>query len=129
MDAKAPTTPTKSTVEFAEKFDSTVTQLSVAVESVSAADESSWVLPFMESPSGLAAFEEELRLKTRKPMVDVLAECVKDTLEEVQQQKGSEKGNVDMNTEKFFENGTTFVQKYNAWKGSMEEDEADVCAN
>ena len=129
MDAKAPTTPTKSKVEFAEKVDSTVTQLSVAVESASAADESSLVLLFMESPSGHAAFEEELLLKTGKPTVDILAECVKDTLEAVQQQKCSDKFTPDMNTDKFVENGTMFVEKYNAWKGSLEEDKADVCAN
>ena len=64
MDAQAARTPTKSTVEFEEKIDSTVSQLSVAVESAASADGSSWVLPFMESPTGLAAFEEELLLKT-----------------------------------------------------------------
>ena len=85
----------------------------MAVESASATDGSSWVLLFMESPAGLAAFEKELLLKTGKPMVYILAECVKDTMEAMQQQKGSEKGNVDINTDKFLENGTTFVQKYN----------------
>ena len=129
MDTKAPSTPTKGTVEISENVDSTVTQLSVEVESASAADGSSWVLPFMESPSGLAAFEEELLLKTGKPTVDIPAECVKGTLEAVQQHKGSEKGNADINTDKFLENGTMFVEKYNAWKGSLEEDKADVCAN
>ena len=99
MDAKATSTPTKPTVEFEEKFDSEVTQLSVAVESASAADGSSWVLSFMESPSGLAAVEEELLLKTGKPTVDILAECVKDTLEAIKQQKGTEKVNPDSSTD------------------------------
>ena len=85
MDAQAARTPTKSTVEFEEKFDSTVSQVSVAVESAASVDGSSWVLPFMESLLGLAAFEEELLFKTGEPTVDILAECVKDTLEEVQQ--------------------------------------------
>ena len=116
MDAKAPTKPTKSTVEFAEKVDSTVTQLSVAVECASAADGSCWVLQFMELPSGMAAFEEELLLKTGKPTIDILAECVKDTLEAVQQQKSSDKFNPDINTDKFVENGTTFVEKYAVWR-------------
>ena len=34
-----------------------------------------------------------------------------------------------MNTENFLENGTTFVEKYNVWKGSLEKDEEDVCDN
>ena len=77
----------------------------------------------------MAAFDEELLLKTGKPTIDILTECVKDTLEAVQQQKCSDKLNPDMNTDKFVENGTTFVEKYTKWKGSLEEDEADVCAN
>ena len=99
MDAKQPLTPTKSTVEFSENVHSPVTQLSVAVESTSAADGSSWVIPFMELPFGLAAFEEELLLKTGKPTVDILAECVKDTLEAVQQLKASNNMNPDINTD------------------------------
>ena len=99
MDAKAPLTPTKSTVEHSENVYSPVAQLSVAVESASAADWSSWVLMFMELPSGLAAFEDELLLKTGKPTVDILAECVKDTLEAVQQLKASNNMNPDINTD------------------------------
>ena len=38
----------------------------------------------------MAAFEDELLLKTGKPTVEILAECVKDTLEAVQNQKSSE---------------------------------------
>ena len=76
----------------------------------------------------MAAFEDELFLKTGKPTIEILAECVYDTLEAVQQQKSSEKFTPDMNTEKFLENGITFVDKYNVWKGSLEEDEADVRA-
>ena len=86
MGAQAPTTPTKSTVEFEPETSCTVTQLSVAVESAVFADGSSWVLPFMESPTGLAAFEEELLLKTGKPTVDILAKCVKDTVGSVASQ-------------------------------------------
>ena len=54
---------------------------------------------------------------------------MKDTLEAVQQQKSTDKFTPDINTEKFLENGATFMDKYNAWKGSLEQDDADVCAN
>ena len=129
MDAKAALTPTKSSMQLEEIVESTATQLTVAVEGASTADGSSWVLPFMELPSGMAAFEDELLLKTGKPTVEILAECVKDTLEAVQNQKSSENFTPDMNTEKFLENDTTFVEKYNVWKGSLEKDEEDVCDN
>ena len=128
MDAQAATTPTKSTIQFKAETDGTVSPLSVAVESAASTAGSSWVLRFMESPAGLAAFEDELLLKTGKPTVDILAECVKDTLQAVQHQKSNDKGAVEFNMDKFVENSTTFVEKYNASKGSLEE-EADVCGN
>ena len=84
MDAKSPLTPTKSTMQVEEIAQTTATQLSVAVECASTADGSSWVLPFMELPSGMAAFEDKLLLKTGKPTIEILAECVQDTLEAVQ---------------------------------------------
>ena len=111
MDVQAATTPTKSTIHFEAETDGTVSQLSVAVKSAVSTDGSSF---FME---------------TRKLTVDILAECVKDTLQAVQHQKSSGKGAVEFNTNKFVENGTTFVEKYNAWKGSLEEEEADVRGN
>ena len=56
---------------------------------------------------------------------------MKDTLQTVQHQKSSDhdKGAVEFNLDKFVKNGTTFIKKYNALKGSMDEDEADVCGN
>ena len=105
-------------------------QLSVAVESAASSDGSSSVLPFMESTAGFAAFKEELLLKTGKPTFDILVECVKDTLVAVPHPKSNKKGAVEIHMDKFIENGTTFIEKYNAWKASLEEEkEADVQAN
>ena len=127
MDTQAATTPTKFTIQFEAETAGTGSQLSVAVESAASTDGSSWALPFMESLTGLAAFEEEMLLKTGKPTVDILAECVKDTLQAVQHQKSTDKGALEFNTYKFVENGTSFFEKYNAWKGYLEE--TDVCGN
>ena len=43
--------------------------------------------------------------------------------------KPNEKVGVDTVTDKFVENGTLFLEKYNAWKASLEDKEADVRAN
>ena len=61
--------------------------------------------------------------------MDILAECVKDTFHHVQQQKSTEKGGVDTTTEKNVETGTLIVEKYNAWKASLEDQKKDVRAN
>ena len=50
-------------------------------------------------------------LKTGKPTEDILAECVKDTLQAVQHQKSNEKGGVEVHTDKFVENGTILIEK------------------
>ena len=74
-------------MELEEIVESTATQLTVAVEGASTTDGSSCVLLFMELPSSMAAFEDELLLKTGKPTVKILAQCVKDTLRQCKTRK------------------------------------------
>ena len=129
MEASPATTPTKTTLEFEAETGGTVSQLAVAVESTASSDGTSWIIPFLASSVGLVAFKKELLLKTGKPTVDILAECVKDTLQHDQQQKSNEKGAVESSTEKFVETGTLFLEKYDAWKASLEDEDTDVCVN
>ena len=75
MEAPAATTPTKCTLDFEEATNATVSQLPEATKSAESSHGSSWVLLFMDSGAGLAAFEEELLLKSGNPTVDILAEC------------------------------------------------------
>ena len=129
MKASEASTPTKTTMDFEAETSRTVSHLSVAAESAACSDRTSWVLPFLESTAGLPAFEDELLLKTGKPTVDILAQCVQDTLHQVKQQKSNEKGAVESSTEKFVETGTLFLEKYDAWKASLEDEDTDVCVN